>query len=370
MKVVLCVTNNLQNDQRVLKTAISLSKIANIQLVGRNFPKVNNSIIAKFPTKLFRLIFNHKFLFYAEYNLRLFFYLLFKRFDVAAANDADTLPAVFWACKLKNKKMVFDSHEIFSEVPELVYRPRIKQFWKRIEDFYIPKIECKTAVSQSIIDYYQQKYDTKFMLLRNLPLENHQRNSLSFADFNLPEHKKVILYQGALNVGRGLELAINCLPFLPVDYILVLAGKGDIQDRLLKQVRASELESRVFFLGQIMPTRIKQLTPLAHVGLSIEEDLGLNYRYALPNKLFDYIQAGIPVIVSDLPEMRKIVRENKIGFVLKERKEVRLAEQISMLIPENKTNFEIKENLVTAARQFIWSIDEKNLLNIYKKLIL
>lgn len=368
MRIILCVSNDLTADQRVHKMAVSLQELnAEILIIGRKHKKSTKLKARTYKTRRFRLIFNKKALFYAELNIRLFFYLLFHKYKIAVANDADTLLAVYWASKIKKREMVFDSHEIFSEVPELSNRPKIKQIWQAIENKYIPKLKNCITVCDSIAHYYLKKYNTKFVVIPNLPLEQ-KITPKTRADFNLPNNSKILIYQGAINKARGIELMIDSLKYLE-NWILVIAGKGDIENELKNKISQQNLSSKVYFMGQLDFDTLKSLTALADIGLSLEEDMGLNYRFALPNKLFDYTHAEIPVIVSNLPEMKKWVKATQVGEVLRIRSPKNLAILINKVYQKSENKF-WDFYINNTFSQLFWSNNQKKLHNIYKKLIL
>lgn len=356
--IAVSVTNDLVTDQRVKKVCQSLSKQGyTVVLIGRKL-KYSLPIDRAYKTKRFLLPFNKGFLFYATYNVRLFFTLLFFKKDILLANDLDTLPANFLVSKLQGKKLVFDSHELFSEIPELIDKPIVKNFWLRIEKTIIPKLKNCYTVCDSIANYYEKLYNTPFKVIRNLPISKEN----TITKFSFSTNKKIILYQGAVNIGRGLELMIHTMKYLN-NHLLVIIGDGDIASKLQKQVATENMTSKVVFLGRIAPEKLQKLTPNAHVGISLEEDLGLNYRYALPNKIFDYIQSEVPVLVSDLPEMKQVVLTYKVGEVVKNRNPKLLAMQIEQII---KTDY--KKALQKAKKELIWATEEKKLYTVFKKL--
>lgn len=302
------------------------------------------------------LLFNKGFLFYAEYNFRLFFLLLFSKKDILLSNDVDTLLANYFVSKIQGVKLVFDSHELFSEVPELVDKPSVKKFWQRIENWIIPKLKHNYTVCKSIAKYYNYNYNSDFKIIKNLPLEKEIKvSSFPFKT----DYKKVVLYQGSVNIGRGIELMIETIKHLP-NYIFVIAGSGDILEDLQKKVTDLQLENQVKFLGRLQPNELQKITPLADIGISLEEDLGLNYRFALPNKIFDYIQAEVPVLVSDLPEMKQIVLAYKAGEIVVNRNPKELAKQIEKMLEKDFSN-PLKE----AKLELIWEQQEKELINIF-----
>jgi glycosyltransferase involved in cell wall biosynthesis len=302
-----------------------------------------------------RMLFNNGFLFYAELNIRLFFVLLFTKKDLLFSNDLDTLLPNYLVSKIQGKKLIFDSHELFSEIPELENRKFVKSFWLGIENRILPKLKKVITVSDSIKKHYEEKYKIKVAVVRNLPKAQEVKpKKFSFAT----KGKKVLLYQGSVNVGRGLELMIETIPLLD-NYLLVIVGTGDILDDLEQTVLMKGLENKVKFTGKVLPKDLKHLTPNATIGLSLEEDMGLNYRYALPNKIFDYIQAEIPVIVSNLPEMKKLVELYQVGQVLDQRTPESLAEMILKVASKDYLN-----NLKKAKENLNWDREKGQLIKL------
>ena len=301
-KIIVSVTNDLVADNRVHKVCTSLINMGfDILLIGRKLPKSLPLNIRDYQTKRFNLIFKTGALFYAEYNFRLFLFLLFAKFNVLLANDLDSLTANFLASKIKNKPLVYDSHEYFTEVPELINRPKTQRIWQWLEQKMVPKIKYAYTVCNSIAKIYEEKYGTEFKVVRNIP------KAIKTTVVKDENPTKIILYQGAVNIGRGLEQAILAMKYINRAK-LIIAGDGDIKTQLESLVEKENLLNRVEFTGRLPIEELAKLTPQADLGLSIEEDLGLNYRFALPNKLFDYIQAQVPVLVTNLPEMVAIVK--------------------------------------------------------------
>ena len=360
-KIIVTVTNDLTSDQRVHKVCRTLHNAGyDVFLIGR---KLSNSkpLNRSYRTKRISLLFNKGVLFYAEFNLRLFFVLLFYKKDVLLANDLDTLLPNYFISKLQIKKLVYDSHELFSEIPELVNKPFTKKVWRSLERLVLPNLKNTYTVSNSIADYYDKKYQTKFKVIRNLPL---MIRTISKGNFSF-DHKgeKIILYQGAINIGRGLELIINTMPFIS-NCILVIIGNGDIIKNLKSYVKNINLVKKVRFLESLTPNELQKITPLANIGISIEEDLGLNYRFSLPNKIFDYINAEVPILVSNLPEMRKIIDTHKVGEIVKDRSPQKLALQIKELLKKDYS-----EELKKAKKELIWENQEEELLAIFRNII-
>jgi glycosyltransferase involved in cell wall biosynthesis len=358
-RILVSVTNDIATDQRVAKVCNTLiQNNFEILLIGRKL-KNSSPLSRNYKTKRFQLLFNTGFLFFAEYNLRLFCYLLFTKKDILLSNDLDTLLPNYLVSRLQHKKIVFDSHELFPEIPELVHRPKVKKVWLALENWILPNLKNNYTVCNSIASFYNDKYNTSFKTIKNLPTKKEvNKGAFSFDT----KGEKIILYQGALNIGRGLELMIETMHFLK-NHLLVLIGDGDIHAFLKEKVAAENLNSKVVFLGKISPKELHKLTPLADIGLSLEEDLGLNYRFALPNKIFDYIQAEVPILISNLPEMSQVISTYNVGEIVINRTPEKLAKQIKKVLEkEYTTELKLAKEILT------WEQQEAELIAIFRNL--
>jgi glycosyltransferase involved in cell wall biosynthesis len=361
IKIVLAVTNDIVTDNRLHKVANTLCQNGySVTLVGRRFSHSVPLFNRSYYTRRFKLWFNKTVLFYANYNLRLLLYLLRVPLDIIVSNDLDTLPSCWLAAKLRKKVLVYDSHELFTELPELVKRPLVKKVWRLHERLLLPGVHLGYTVSQPIQKYFKQEYSQDFELIRNV---GYFRFDLEFKQ-NFDE--SIIVYQGAVNIGRGLELMIKTLPLLD-NVKLWIIGKGDIINSLKKLVLELGLEESVIFFGRIRIDELWKYTSKAHIGMSLEEDMGLNYRYALPNKLFDYIQARLPVVVSDLPEMSKLVDKYEVGSILRTRTPEALAAIIKDIIENTERQEIINQKLELAARELCWEREEERLIRLYRQ---
>lgn len=354
-RIIISVSSDLATDQRVQKVAKScFDNGYDVLLVGR---KLKNSSSVEFPYSLrrFKLCFNHSFLFYAELNIRLFFYLLFVKSDLLLANDTDTLPANYFASRIRGKKLIFDAHELFPEVPELISRKFVKKFWRKIEDLLFPKLKNTYTVSESIAKYYNNKYRISMQVIRNVPYLQTNVFEKSGSSY------RTIIYQGALNKGRCLEYVIPAMK--KVDNAkLVIAGDGDIRDKLEKLTEELYLNDKVTFLGKMLPDDFKNLTPNADIGLCLLEKMGLSYYYSLPNRIFDYLNAGVPVLASDFPEIRNFVEKNRTGLLIDSISPDIIADRLNEMLenPMDTTHFN------DVARENSWENEEKKLLEIIK----
>jgi glycosyltransferase involved in cell wall biosynthesis len=248
-------------------------------------------------------------------------------------------------------------------VPELVSRKRIQKIWAWIESLFLPHVHHAFTVSSSIADAYRQQYGVNMKVIRNMPLR--------ITPDTQPTHilreaaEKIVLYQGALNLGRGLELAIRAIQHT-LNTRLILIGRGDEENKLKELVNHLELGDRVTFLGRISPDRLAGFTMQADLGISLEEDLGLNYRFSLPNKVFDYIQAGVPVLVSDLPEVRALVERYGVGLVSQTNDPELLGALFTEMTTHEERRAAWKSNLRTAAEILCWEKEEGGLEELFR----
>ena len=244
--------------------------------------------------------------------------------------------------------------------------PRVKKIWTLLESSMLPRIRYAFTVSASIAFEYRRKYGINMHIVRILP---NRMESLPLQQFSLRQHlERIIMYQGSLNAGRGLEVAIRAMCFME-NSLLVIAGSGYLEGELRKLVGSLALHEKVRFLGRIQPEDLRKDTVQAELAISLEENLGLNYYYALPNKLFDYIQARVPVLVSGLPEMASVVEKYKVGMITDSRDPVQLAEVYSSMLEDHAQQKKRKDNLELAAAELCWENEEPALLDLYSRIV-
>ncbi len=364
-RIIISVTSDLCTDQRVHKTATTLHEMGfEVLLLGRKLPD-SFSIERAYKHKRFCLLFNTEFWFYMEYNIRLFFFLLFSRSNVLLANDLDTLLPNFLVSKIKNKPLVYDSHEMFCEGPELQGRKFVQSVWRMIEKWVVPKLKYSYTVSRSIADFYNKKYNTNFQLIRNIPRLQKESEIVPELTFN---GKKIILYQGVMNPGRGLEEMIAAMPFID-SAILLIIGFGKVECQLKDLVSELSVEERVIFYGKVSFQELISYTKQADLGLLLERPLGLSFTYALPNKLFDYIHADLPIAASPLLEVKKIMDEFEIGVMVENHNSKYLADTINEMLNNREKRVMWKQNMQKAKKELNWEKEEKKLIKIFAKFL-
>ncbi|MBK8700214.1 MAG: glycosyltransferase [Saprospiraceae bacterium] len=349
-KMVLCMTSDFAFDQRMQRIAKSLAGKFEVTVIHRPSGKLNTFWGSANEIRI-SCLFNNGPLFYAEFNLRLFFLLLFRRFDVLYSVDTDTLTAVGLAKIFTRRKAVYDSHEWFTEVPELIGRPRIKAIWNGIERSFISGMDLCITVNESLASQFGINFKKPFLAIRNLP-----HRDISEVNQDLPA--KILIYQGAVNKGRGIECAIEALKYLP-DFDLHIYGNGDLRQDLEDFVKQLEWGNRIKFFGAVSPEALKTYTRSAMFGLNLLDGSSLSYRYSLANKFFDYLQAGIPSVNMDFPEYRSIVEEYPVGVLLSGLEPQNLAR---LIISHTPVYEKLKNDCIKYRNLYVWEEEELKLL--------
>ena len=363
-KAIVCVTNDLTTDQRVRKTCMALMKCGyDVIETGRLLPD-SMEFNPPYTIRRTKLGFNSGALFYAEYNIRLFFYLLFAKVDLIFSNDLDTLPAAFLASRIKRKKLIYDTHEYFTEMPELVGRKRVQAIWKAFERTIFPKLDNIITVNDSIARLYAGEYHKEIHVVRNIPPAFHPEKIKSRTELGLPEDNMILILQGTgINIDRGAEEIVLAMKYME-NIMLLIVGSGDVLTKLKDMVRSEKLEEKVMFRPKMPFEELRQYTMNANLGLALDKDTNLNYRFSLPNKLFDYIHSRIPVLASDLPEIKEIIEKYDIGFFIPNHTPQAIAETVNRIF-ENKSRYQtVKLNTGKAGKELSWENEEIKLLNV------
>ena len=367
-RVVVSVINDLSFDQRVDKVCSTLTNNGfDVLLIGRKL-KESMPISRNYQTTRMKLLFTKGALFYAFFNLRLFFKLLFVKADVFHANDLDTLLANRWASKLRRKPLIYDSHEYFTGVPEIQERPKVKKVWEKIEKSIFPKLKYIFTVNESIADLYRNEYNKEVDVIRNVPKSDDLKKTKSRSDLGIPLDKKIVLVQGTgINIDRGIEELLEAIAIMD-NTILYIVGSGDVLHQLKERSKAQDLNNKVVFVGKLPYTEMMQYTFNADVGVTLDKDTNINYRFSLPNKIFDYIKAGLPTLSSNLVELKKIINQYEIGAITMNHSPEEIKSSLIRIWEDENIFLQYKENTKKAAEELTWEKEVETLLEVYKNL--
>ncbi len=361
---VVSVINDLVTDSRVNKTCFALKECGyNVILIGRKLPSSLPIPDWSFSALRMRLLFNKGPAFYLFFNLRLFLKLLFQKADLLYANDLDTLLPNYLVSRIKNVPLIYDSHELFTEVPELQHTHSKRNIWLRLEGWIVPKLKTCITVNDSIAEIFTKKYKVHFHSIRNISDYPENFVAKSRSELGLPTNKKIVLLQGAgINVDRGAEELVDAMANVD-GAILLIVGGGDVWEVLKNKIVSKGVSDKVVLLNKIPKNELMHYTFNADLGVSIDKNTNLNYYYSLPNKIFDYINAGVPILASRLPEIERIVTTYAVGDFIKDHSPFSIAEKINNMLQSTKLE-EYRLNTMKAKTRLTWASEKLKLIKL------
>lgn len=365
-RIIISTSNHITTDNRVHKVAMVLQELGyEVLWLGRNFPK-NVALSRPYATKRFNLWFTKGVLFYANLNIRLFFYLLFARADVLLSNDLDTLLPNFLVSRLRGRVLVYDTHEYFLGVPEIQQKPFVKWVWRSIEAYVFPKLKHVFTVNESISALYEQDYSKRPMVFRNISLPPEIESNASRKDLALPEDRFIFINQGSgINIDRGMEEALKAIAELD-GALLLLVGNGDVIPKLKQRVADKNLTEKVRFVDSVPYHQLLAYTKVSDVGLSLDKPTNINYKYSLPNKVFDYIYCQIPILASNVVEVATLVNQYKIGIVIENHQKNTLKTAMKQMMVTSKNEY--ASGLKAAKAVENWHHEKQILVDFYNEL--
>lgn len=341
MRIAILLHKSIINDYRVLKTVETLSREHEIDVYyikkQSNLAQTTSNNVRFIPIEhknnlKIRLLRHSLFCYEFDYMYR---YIIAQntKYDIVWANDLPTLVTGHLLAKKIRAKLFYDAHEIYTETLNQFF-PRDKKGlkniifatliaimrWhgKHVEKRILPQVNLFITVNESLLRFFNKRYTIKSSLvLMNLPrlADSIDLEKIDYRKrFNWSESSKIIIYQGALNEGRGLHLIIKTMNELSEKFKLVILGDGTLKKKLTKLAQELNVTDRVVFFGNIELRKLPSYTKGADIGINLLESFNLSKELASPNKLFEYIHAGIPVVASKTAENIKVVEINKIGL--------------------------------------------------------
>jgi glycosyltransferase involved in cell wall biosynthesis len=356
-RIYFTVTTDLSYDQRMQRICTSLSQAGyDVVLVGI---KNNRSISLEnrpFLQRRLKCLFEKGKLHYAEYNLKLFAFLLFKRMDAICAIDLDTILPCLFISKIKKITRVYDAHELFCEMKEIVTRPAIYKVWKAIERYTVPKFPLGYTVNKPIADEFNKIYGVQYEVIRNMAM---LRDLLP-----ITAAEKFILYQGAVNEGRCFETLIPAMK--DVNCQLIICGDGNFMAQANNLVKEHKLEDKVIFRGKVPPDELRKITQQAYIGITLFDDHGLSNYYSLANRFFDYLHAGIPQLCVNYPVYNEMNKEVPIAVLIDETCSKNIAKELNNLLNNQVIYRLLQQNTIIVRQIYNWQQEEKKLVAFYK----
>jgi glycosyltransferase involved in cell wall biosynthesis len=358
-RIICTVTNDLNYDQRMIRICSTLAKAGyDVTLVG--FKRKKSPPLIDRPFKQIRLpiIAEKGKLMYIHYWWNLFFFLLFERVDIICAIDLDTILPVYYASKIKGKKRVYDAHELFTELKEVISRPAIHKMWKWIARHTIPNFPVGYTIGECYAEELKTKYGVDYGIVRNATILKPFQPSV--------KHDKYILYQGAVNVGRCFEQLIPAMRFVHVP--LIICGEGNFYNEAVALVKQHNLENKIFFKGYIPPEQLTNYTTGASVGITLFEETSLSNRLSLANRFFDYMHYAVPQLCIKYPEYEKINAQFEIAHLIEHPTPESIAKALNKMLQDEDYYKTLQSNCMKAREKYCWQEETKTLLNTYKQL--
>lgn len=359
MRIVFTVTNELTYDQRMHRICETLAQQGHtVTLVGRQYKNSPAFHPQHFFYKRLHCFFKKGKFFYAEYNLRLFFYMIFKKLDIVCSIDLDTLLPGYLVTKWRSKKLVYDAHEYYTGVIELAGRKNVYKFWKGLEAWIVPQLKYAYTVNKSIARLYQEEYNVPFDVIRNVPLLGNSITGKGGADLPL-------IYAGAVNEGRGLEELLHAMVHL--DKNLIICGDGDILPELKTLSQSLNIDHKVTFTGYQQPEELRKWLAEASIGLNLLRNESVSYYYSLANKFFDYMHAGLPQVTMNFPEYVLINEQRSIAITidLDVNEIIRAVENLQQ---DPALYEQLRSNALAARKQYNWEEESKKLISFYEEI--
>jgi len=370
MKVLIAVISDLATDMRVRKHASLLTEMGfDVTLIGRKSAVAVDMNILPGKTVRLHVPFRGGPLMYLSFNVMLMFQLFFRKADIYVSNDLDTLLPCFTASRLFSKPLAYDAHEYFTGqygLPERKFKHRL---WKRLEKWLLPEVRHMMTVSESIASLYNEEYGVSPVVIRNVaPATDHiiPANRLDMVN---REDDLLVVFQGAgINPGRGAEELIDAMTVTDGVRLLII-GSGDIIGDVRRRVSDRGLEDKVKVLPRMPWDQMMSYTMCCDAGLSLDTDTCLNQRFSLPNKLFDYIAAGIPVVVSSLPEVSAVVNNYKCGIVVGEMTPEAISGALTTLRDNRLLLESLKRGAEVARMELTWESEKKKEQELFQSVI-
>ena len=289
---------------------------------------------------------------------RLFFYLLLQKADALCAIDLDTILPVYFASRIKGTKRVYDAHEIFTELQEVVTRPRMKKIWEWIGRFSIPKFPAGYTIGDKYADVFEEKYGVHYKVVRNATV---------LRPVTIPGKKeRFILYQGAVNIGRCFEYLIPAMK--DVNSRLVIVGEGNFYKEAQALAKAHNLEHKVVFEGYKTPEQLRAYTLQAWIGITLFEVKGTSNLFSMANRFFDYMHNGVPQLCNAYPEYQEVNKQFEIAALIEDITPATIAAALNRMLTDDAYHEMMARNTLLAREQYCWQEEEKTLLSVYEQL--
>ena len=363
-KAIITFLGNAYHDSRVVNLINSLSQNSvevftiSFDWKSENFKtQIGQTSVYKLDKTKSSLFFYLKFLYLLTRDL------LKQKADIYFAEDIYTLPITYFFAKFKKGKVFYNSREIYAHLAGLRNKNYMQTIISKIENKFIRKVDLVLVTGEMDAQFLRESYGIdNFLTLRNLPKYQIDTNVVNLREkLNIKENSRIILYQGVILEGRGILKIIDILESFP-DLHFVVVGDGEFKDKFLAMAKAKKYFDRIHFIGAVNHSELLSYTAGADIGVALIENISISYYYALPNKLFEYIMAGVPVLVSNLPQMKHIVYEFNVGKVVDPENHGEIIEALKEMINDHDKLISYKANCRKASLELNWDKEFESLI--------
>lgn len=360
-KVCIAFLGNALLDTRIINLSNSLKEdgykvtVISFDWYSEHFPHTEDHI------KIFKLRKRKiTILFYLNFTFILLKELLKRRADLYIAEDIYTLPLISIIGRIRKARVIFNSREIYSHIGGLSNKPFIQKIVSAVEKVFITKVHLVLTTGGMDSEFIEKKYNiSNTLVIRNLPFYRQSTQPIDFRKkYNLTKEEIILLYQGVILKGRGIGRIIQAMKNLPRT-VFILLGEGEQKNNYRKLAEECGVDDRVFFEGTYPQKELINYTAGGDIGICIIENISLSYYHALPNKLFEYIMAGLPVISSILPQLKKIIDDYQVGEIVDIEQGELIEEKIIKLINNQNLLNVYKTNCSVAAKKLNWQEEYK-----------
>lgn len=372
MRISITVNNSLKKDPRVIKQVkCAVAAGHTVQFVGRRDKFYDKEFLENLGCRVDIVDLGEKYVghvpslwgklkrMYLNFTLPIRYMCDFKP-DVIHANDFDTLLYSYKAAKKLNAAVVYDSHEIYAENIGIADKKWLKRYVIFKERRLVKKINAMICVSHAAQAYFKQKYGVEPTVITNCPMRNTEPLRPKVTD------KFEVVYQGLIVKGRGYEEFVEAAKKLDNDCRLVIRGYGSAEPGLHEIVEKEHLEAKVVFAE---PVDVKDLISAAsssHVGVVLTRPVNINFCLSVSNKVFEYAHAGIPEILSDVPEHRYLNDKYNFAIIIKDVTSDEIARAVLQLKNNPLLYAQLSENSKKMIDEMNWENESLKLLKLYK----